>query len=86
MMVDEEATRAHRDQTIDRLQAEVEHCNNMLVDQKREADALKREVKRLTACLKDIANINNGPDNGSGEWRAGAAAEIARMALKGLQR
>ena len=39
------------------------------------------ERARLRAALTRIENINNGPDQASGEWRCLEAAAIARAAL-----
>jgi hypothetical protein len=35
----------------------------------------------LVEALKRIANIENGPDNGSAQWRASASESIASEAL-----
>ena len=37
------------------------------------------------AALTRIANINNGPDRASGEWRCQEAAAIAQAALSSLK-
>jgi hypothetical protein len=39
------------------------------------------EIERLQAALRRIENINNGPDQASGEYRCLEAAAIAREAL-----
>lgn len=48
-----------------------------------------RDAERLLAryerALRLIANINNGPDRASGEWRCLEAARIAEDALKQSQ-
>ena len=41
-----------------------------------------RERDRYCRALKTIANINNGPDRASGEYRCQEAAAIAEEALK----
>jgi hypothetical protein len=38
-------------------------------------------IDDLVEALKRIANIENGPDNGSAQWRASASASIASEAL-----
>lgn len=39
-------------------------------------------IDRLQVALRRIENINNGPDQASGEYRCMEAASIAREALK----
>lgn len=42
---------------------------------------LERERNVFVAALRRIANINNGPDRASGDWRCREAEAIARDAL-----
>jgi len=41
------------------------------------------ERDRFRAALCKIAEINDGPDRASGEWRCGEAERIAKEALTG---
>ena len=47
-------------------------------------DALQERVKVMTTGLRQIENINNGPDKASGEWRCMEAASIAKNTLHGF--
>lgn len=46
-------------------------------------EALVLERNRYQKALRRIANLNNGPDQASGEWRAQEAAAIAQRAIDG---
>lgn len=46
-----------------------------------ELERLSRLNAELLAALRRIADINNGPDKASGEWRCQEAESIARAAL-----
>lgn len=46
-------------------------------------ETLVLERARFERALKQITNLNNGPDLASAEWRCQEAAKIAERALKG---
>ena len=46
-------------------------------------ETLVLERNRYQKALRTIANINNGPDKASGEWRSKEAAAIAQRAIDG---
>ena len=61
-------------------------CANRIGTKEAEANAALivkavNERAELIAALRRIANINNGPDRASGEWRCQEAAAIAKAAL-----
>ena len=46
-------------------------------------EELVLERNRYQKALRQIINLNLGPDRGSGEWRATEAAAIAQRAIDG---